>query len=218
MNTSHWLANESLFANHGYDGTDANKLIYLRYPESKILLLAVHGVNHFRNKTGDLKPADLYTGGLALTLALNLKVNAIIVGCREKSLNPHAGQTHIDVLVAKHLQQNPDNSVVDIHGAVKQENFEIALGDACYAYSAGQAALIETVQMQFAQVGMRSIINDDRYSAKGHSCQTRRIRAAGHERVMQIEITRPWRDLAEDGAKAGNTLAAFKNVIERLSL
>jgi hypothetical protein len=163
--------------------------VYARRRGGKLALVSVHGVAHYSGTAEeDYKKPDIYTGGLAELLAELTPCSVAANRQRVPDINPHAGQAAIEP-VLQHWHGQGVVRVLDLHGAKADCGFDIAIGTGG-AVTQLQQGMIRAVTQTCAAHGLVCALNPPNYAALGEVTLTRRLRAAGMEGVLQLEICR----------------------------
>ena len=160
-----------------------------RTDSSLVVIVAPHAVNHHRE--GEPKPADLYTGAIAETLAN--RIGASVLTTTGEVSDWHEKWSSRDDDFTAVLDSLPDDAVIiDLHGMSDTSSPEhISIGTAKDS-SGGSIELAERIADSF---GGRAEINGT-FPADSSYTVTRHMQERGHD-ALQIEMSFTLRDPAE---------------------
>lgn len=216
-----WLEFETKFAENSYNGS-SKEVSRFRISNSRVVLLSVHGVNHYSGpRDADFKVCDLWTGGLVEMLAHECDLSYFLNLKRDPSINPHKGKTPADDFLEILWETNPEAVILDIHGAKETEAFSFALGTSVIPFGSEQKVLIDSFVRVCEDLEsvhrqpVRSIVNHPDYSARGRNTMTSRALKMGFKSVLQLEIIKSFRD--PDHSNSNLTLQCLKNFIAVLN-
>lgn len=196
------------FSENRYNGPNKGPICEYKDRKSKLILISVHGVNHYKEDGTD-KVVDLFTGGITLFLANKLSCSYVINKRKHPSINPH---NNTITPAAKYLKKisNPDNIIIDIHGA-KNNPYDFYWGTGYYP-NEEQLALIQIIR-EYEE--FKHFVNAPRYSAKNYNTMTKQSIRMGNKKTLQLELIRDCRDYkTEKGLRAIETLI---NIFKRLN-
>jgi len=177
-------------------------------------MVSCHGVNHYSGPLdSDFKVCDLYTGGIVELVAERTGVSFISNVYRCPSINPHAGTTTGIEWLKNFITRNPRTMIIDIHGCKNNDTFDFALGTSVSAPSANVQKAIEYISKYLTNFGIRVALNPLGYSAKSERTLTKTLINNGHSNILQIEISRRFR---EPDQKLNITLQVLTQVVNRI--
>jgi hypothetical protein len=164
----------------------------IRVRGSRLIVTAVHGVNHYRPGIG-LKPNDANTGGLAAVLSETLNVTgAWILRADEYLPDANADGAHPfkAALIASGAVAN-DSVLIDVHGMRSGRECDITLGHGNHSGSRdvaiAMAAVLRSYKFDVDLGGRRTGLSGA--SPGTMSSWARQFGAC----AVQIEIAREWR-------------------------
>lgn len=200
---------ESFFSANQYDGS-GEKPFLIEEGSIPIMVSAPHAVNHFRE--GQVKWADMYTGGIARHLH-------IITGCHlicstkytESDPNydePEANQYQKDL--KDYLSKHKVYLLLDIHGASKKREYAVEMGtvpkhnlqkknledSSLHGYDFIVPAIQEVMERNFrnCNVDRREVWKNRIFDAGHQNTITKYISENTDTACIQLEINRLYRD------------------------
>lgn len=120
---------ESLFSDNQYDGSGKNAFV-IEEGTTPIMLSAPHAINQYRN--GQIKWADMYTGGIARYLREKMGCH-LIYSCMYTESDPNfdePGNNKYQEALKKYVEQHKIKLLLDLHGAAKEREYAIEMGTA----------------------------------------------------------------------------------------
>jgi hypothetical protein len=186
-----WRAANTPFEDNGGNGRIVPDITVTQRRESPLCLVSVHAVNHY-NKDEGFKPADLYTGGLAIALAEQFNASVVYNTQRVPAISPWQKRTAADDAVADLARERPDLVVLDLHGVRNNPHFDIAIGTSVQPPNAEQQKMIELFTALARRNGLTVAVNPEGYRADGQRTVTTRALAVT-PRCLQFEFSRSCR-------------------------
>lgn len=207
---AHWREANRPFEENGGDGRAVPAITVTEQRNSPVCLVSVHAINHY-NKDEGLKPADLYTGGLAIALAAQFNASVVYNTQRVPAISPWQKRTAADDAIADLALERPDLTVLDLHGVRNNPHFDIAIGTSVQPPNAQQQKMIELFIPLARRNGLTVAVNPEGYRADGQRTITTRALAVT-PRCLQFEFSRACRqpdgDTPESRAMV-RTMGAF---------
>ncbi len=120
---------EKVFSDNNYNGSGEDSF-FIKKGIGKIMVSAPHAINHYRN--GNIKLADMYTGGIALYLH---EITGCHIICTSSFRYSDPNYDSIDINVyqqalRKYVEENKIAFVLDLHGAALNRNYAMEIGTA----------------------------------------------------------------------------------------
>lgn len=209
---SDWICNNKKYEENGCDGSSFGDITLTLDRKSNLLLTSLHGVNHYRGD-GSKKFADLFTGGLTETLGQTLNLSICTNLRREPEISPFLGPC----LIERKITANFKNVLIlDIHGASDSAGFDIALGTFLETPLPIQSLLIDQFH-RYNNQKLKVAINQPGYAGQSSKTLTRRLIEAGHDRIVQLEISRKFRSPDTNPERALMMINYLQNVLVELN-
>jgi len=188
---AYWREANRPFEENGGDGRAVPAITVTEHRDSPVCLVSVHAINHY-NKDEGLKPADLYTGGLAIALAAHFNASVVYNTQRVPAISPWQKRTAADDAIADLARERPDLTVLDLHGVRNNPHFDIAIGTSVQPPNAEQQKMIELFIPLARRNGLTVAVNPEGYRADGQRTVTTRALTVT-PRCLQFEFSRACR-------------------------
>ncbi len=190
-----WEKAEKLFQNNGYNGNPIRKLSIRRAGKGPVLFVSVHATNHYSGKEdADIKVADLYTGGMARTIAYCTQSPLIFNTSRNSEHNPHLGEMKADSVIRKQILSGSLKAVLDIHGCKDNNDFDIAIGTGGSSLLPNQQKLLDILYSVFNKTDFKIALNPPDYAGMRPTTLVHRHRLDSAEvGILQLEFSRSLR-------------------------
>lgn len=120
---------ETLFSNNQYDGVGVKPFI-IEKGNIPIMISAPHAINQFRE--GQVKWADMYTGGIARYLH-EITGCHLIYSCMFTKTDPNydaPGENKYQDALKDYISKNKIMLLLDLHGAAKKREYAVEMGTA----------------------------------------------------------------------------------------
>ncbi|WP_066634893.1 hypothetical protein [Desulfolucanica intricata] len=179
-----------------------------------VLLSAPHAVRHSR--LGKTKPADTYTGTVAVLLH-HLVNCSVLVNRRNYGGDPNFDRVcaYKDYLKGI-LKTQQVNLVLDLHGAAERHGFDLDLGTLNGRSLRNRPELLEYVADSFKRYGITNLSVDYFPAAKQHTV-TRFVCEELGLPALQFEISRKYRCPYKKPVEFCRLIAALQKLILRIS-
>lgn|GEM_PF-817255 len=192
---------ERIFAQNQYDGPSeadggSENSYLIRTGALPVLLSAPHAVNHPRH--GEVKPADLYTGSIAMFVQ-ELTGCHVICSTRSESEDPNytiAGA--YKEAVAELARAHGIRFVIDLHGAAESHDFDVDLGT--MGGASGLAPCVSEIRRLFAEHGLARVTENKAFPARHPGTVTAYATSELGLAALQAEINRKYRDPGDPDA------------------
>ncbi len=212
---------EQIFAREGYE-SDSLAPFVITQGSIPVLLSAPHAVNHFRN--GEIKYADIYTGGIATFLQEETACH-LICAANSKTYDPNFdqfGQNPYQQALLPYIKEHAIRLVLDLHGASYSREYAVEIGTGLRkadAHSKGTASLDErkaltqedpnlgeyhfldevtqlllTRRLEEAGCEKTAVWKNRVFAASGETRIAKVVANRCHIPAMQLEINRLFRD------------------------
>jgi hypothetical protein len=186
-----WREANRPFEENGGDGRVVPEITVAVNRDSPVCIVSVHAINHY-NKDEGLKPADLYTGGLAIALAEKFGTSLVYNTHRDPAISPWKKRTAADDHVAAIARANAPAAILDFHGVRDNPDFDIAIGTSVQPPNPEQSLLIALFVAIANKHGLKVAINPEGYRADGERTVTTRT-LAETPLCLQFEFSRACR-------------------------
>ena len=171
---------------------------------SRVVVTAPHAVEHLRG--GEVKRADMWTGGLALLLAQRSGAGAVVELSRDGDPSWQAHHPFKDAVAAL----DPD-VVLDLHAMRSKDHVvELGTGEAAGAHPTPLALLVRDA-LEDAGV---ATLTDHRFPARGHATLTQWARHRGVDAV-QLEVSVQLVPPFVDARSCERLVAALVDAVQR---
>lgn len=181
-----WNAAEQRYANDSYTGSGIEDQLDIARGLTPVLFTAPHAIAHPRN--GAVKVADVYTGGLAMTLARALNANALVVaGAPSSDGNFDA---HGPFKEALHDTLPRVDAVIDLHGMRDTWEVDVCLGRGALPHLSDE--LVDHLTHHLTAAGFRVGV-DTPFNARRPTTVTTSAQRTGTAAV-QVELARHTRN------------------------
>lgn len=194
---------EKRFKKNKYNGS--GKAVYkIKQGKVPIMLSAPHAINHYRN--GEIKCADLYTGGIAYYLHKKCGCHLIYLSSYSE-VDPNfdnAENCEYKCALGKYINENGIKFLIDLHGSKAEHGFAIEMGtiDDNNSSLKGYNFLINLFKMIFdVELGEYLIIDKKTiqknivFSVSNPNTVTNYISQVVGIPSIQIEINKLYRDI-----------------------
>ncbi len=186
-----WREANLPFEENGGNGRAVPETTVAINRDSPVCIVSVHAVNHY-NKDEGLKPADLYTGGLAIALSEKFNTSLVYNTRRDPAISPWKKRTAADDHVAAIVNDNAPAAVLDFHGVRNNPHFDIAIGTSVQPPNPEQSLLIALFVALAEKNGLKVAINPENYNAESQRTITTRALAVT-PLCLQFEFSRACR-------------------------
>jgi hypothetical protein len=182
--------------------------------DSKVILLSVHGTNHFKDNKGMNKIADLYTGPLTQYLAKITNSSSIINLRKHISISPYEKPSLAEIELEKMSKKAINNIILDLHGAKNSSEFDLFIGTHLQPPNLMQEKLIDIFLSISKKYNLKTSLNHPNYAAKSQHTMTSISLNHGFESTLQIEITKKHRDFYNNENNASNLVDFLEESIK----
>lgn len=202
---------EILFSDNGYNGSGDNAF-FIEEGSIPVIVSAPHAINQFR--AGQMKLADVYTGGIARYLHEVTDCH-IICSSRFTESDPNydpVGKNKYQDTLKEYLEKHPVSVLLDLHGTSQTREYAVELGTApeqvsipgkqCeedpslheYKFIAEMIKNIFADQFKELPTVKKEIWKNQIFSAGNQNTVTKFISKNTHTACIQLEINRNYRD------------------------
>lgn len=185
---------EDQFAEGGYTGCSTGPALRMLLGDVPIVISSPHAVKHPRE--GRLKPADVFTGTLALQLA-SLSQTSALVYAHTSEEDPNY---NVDGPYKQQLMRLVENTsarfVLDMHGLSQWRSEDIAIGTACGKTLGSQLEILYVFTQELTKAEFTNILIDDpeRFNAARPTTITSFIWRELGIPALQLEIHKKYRN------------------------
>lgn len=172
---------------------------------------APHAVNHNREDT--VKPADMYTGALALLLQKLTNCHCIFSNSFSDEDPNYVLGGEYKAMLGAIVKDNKIPFVIDLHGASKEREFDIDLGT-LHGASIQEAHLHEIIQI-FHNNGILNVLHNHTFAASHPGTITSYAAKELLVQSIQIEINRNYRNPNEPHLFQ-RTILSLEQIIKQL--
>ena len=197
---------EALFSKNGYDGSYPGFTI--EPGVLPILISAPHAVNHWRGCA--LKPAEVYTGGIARWLNKKWGCHVIYASgfCIEDANN---GGRKYQEAIKEYCKRNKIRFVIDLHGAKKNRDYDVEMGTCGDDDpSLGSCKWIADVVTEEVEEWLGVVVKNEVFAAKEHETVTRSL--VGVVPCLQLEVNKKWRE----AERLGEFVGCLERILDRI--
>jgi hypothetical protein len=176
-----------------------------------VLVSAPHAINHYREHA--VKPADMYTGSLALMLQKLTNCHCIYSNSFSKEDPNYILGGEYKAALGTIVKDHQINFVIDLHGAAKDREFDIDLGT-LHGTSIQENNINELVRIFFNN-GITNVHQDHTFSASHPGTITSYSAKELLVQGIQIEINRNYRN-PKSFDLFQKTIHSLEQIINRL--
>ncbi len=153
------MAMEGQFVENSYTGSSVGPALRVLLGDVPIIISSPHAVKHPRK--GQLKPADTFTGPLALQLAELSRTSALVYArTSDEDPNYDVDGPYKQQLM-RLVQSTSARFVLDIHGLGQWRSAEIAIGTARGKTLGSQQEILSVFIQEFTKAAFTNILVDD---------------------------------------------------------
>ena len=221
---------EVLFSDNGYNGS-GDKAFFIEKGNIPIIVSAPHAINQFRS--GQMKWADMYTGGIARYLHEATGCH-IIYSARFSESDPNydpVGQNKYQDTLKEYLEKHPVAVLLDLHGASKTRGYAVEMGTApekdpkryeedpsLHEYKFISEIVKRIFENQFKELPTENkrICKNEIFDAGDQNTVTKFISENTHTACIQLEINRNYRD-PENEFEFVSLIDGLTKIIDTLS-
>lgn len=178
-----------------------------------VLVSAPHAVRHYRHKK--IKMSDQFTGSIVYLLNQRIGCHAIA------TTKLYGGDPNVDSpcvykeRIAEMCAKGKVKFVLDIHGAVRERDFDVDFGTNGGRTLLGNTRMLEVVERNFQAFGL-SKISHDHFAASGPNTIANFIARELGIPAMQIEINKQYRVPAQNPQGFHRLLGALEASVKDL--